>query len=165
MMIKSTHFWSIKYGKKNIVLILLFCSILAGSIYYFNRDRIREGITNPQFDRLKEVLTPSEEQQVLNQLKQEESTINNTLRDLSQKIKNDTASYNATVKALNAARQKVADQAVICAPQFASQFTQIQSIGISDPIYNLLITDTGLSNMSVIDYLNILIEDEVNIVG
>ena len=165
MMMKSTHFWPIKYGKKNIVLILLFCSILAGSIYYFNKEQIREGITGGQYDKLKEVLTPTEEQQELNKLRGEEGTNSNNVRDLAQKIKNDTAAYNAAIKALNITREKLAAQEVICAPQFASQFFQVQSIGISDPIYNLLIVDTALSNMSAIGYLNILLDDEVNIVG
>ena len=88
-----------------------------------------------------------------------------SIKDELQKIKNDTASYNAAVKALNISRQKVADQEVLVAPQYESQFSQIQSIGISDPIYNLLITDKALTNGSVIKYLNILLDDEVNIDG
>jgi len=165
MVVKFTHFWPIKYGNKNIVLILLFCSILAGSIYYFNKEKIREGITSGQYDKLREVLTPTEEQEVLEDYQNEESTNNNNVRDLAQKIKNDTASYNAAVKALNISRQKVADQEVLVAPQYESQFSQIQSIGIRDPIYNLLITDKVLTNGTVIKYLNILLDDEVNIEG
>jgi hypothetical protein len=67
--------------------------------------------------------------------------------------------------ALAKAQAAVAAQLALVAPQFADQFARIQSLGIGDPIYALLIIDKGLSNRDAVEYLKILVNDEVNIVG
>ena len=85
---------------------------------------------------------------------------------MAKKIQLDTKSYNEAVKAYNELAKKVTDQLVALLPVFQSQFSKIQSIGITDDIYSLLIADTGnLEVPTIVNYLEILANDEVNIVG
>ena len=165
MAFKNVKFWPIKYNIKNIILFVFLTTLLGSSIYYFRKEHIIEGITSGQYSNLAEIIKETPEQAQLRELEGKQNTIQNNLNDLLQKIKRDTASYNAALAELAAAKAASAAQLTLVAPQFATQFSRIQSLGIGDPIYGLLITDKGLSNRDAVEYLKILVNDEVNIVG
>ena len=164
MAFKNVKIWPIKYNIKNIILFVFLTTLLGSSIYYFRKEHIIEGITSGQYNNLAELIKDTPEQEELRELEGKQNTIQNNINDLLQKIKRDTASYNAALAELAAAKAAAAAQLTLVAPQFATQFSQIQSLGIGDPIYSLLITDKGLSNRDAVEYLKILINDEVNIV-
>ena len=154
-----------KYNKKNVGIILLLGATLF-ALYYFSKSTLREGITQAQYTTLKDALTPTPEQEKLKQDQATLSTQKNNIAELAKKIQLDTKSYNEAVKAYNETAKKVADQLVALLPVFQSQFSKIQSIGITDDIYSLLIADTGnLEVPTIVNYLEILVNDEVNIVG
>jgi hypothetical protein len=154
----------IYYIKKNIGFILFFGVILF-SLYYFSKSTVREGITQAQFDRLATALAPPPEQQKLQEYQKDYTTQKNNLADLAQKVKLDTAAYNAALLAFKKARDKVAEQEIIVAPIYNDQFLNVQAIGITDDIYSLLILEDTLTVPKKIGDLQILVDDAVNIVG
>ena len=154
----------IYYTKKNIGFILFFGVILF-SLYYFSKSTLREGITQAQFDSLTTALAPPPEQVKLQEYLKDYITQQKNLADLAQKVKLDTAAYNAALIAYIKSKQKVLDQEIIVAPIYNDQFLKVQAIGITDDIYSLLILEDTLTVPKKIGDLQVLLDDAVNIVG
>ena len=160
--------------KKNGMFCVFLGGIILFALFYFSRQVNREGITGYEFNQLStkmgviELPPISDSIDERSNLKRDEAAIN-----AARAAKNSAlANYHSSDRALSAAIRKaeatavkVAEKDALAAADYAKLLADINTIGITDELYALPIAETGLGTPQIIYDMNILVQDELHIIG
>jgi hypothetical protein len=160
--------------KKNGMFCVFLGGIILFALFYFSRQAHREGITSYEFKELStkmgviEVVPISDAIEARAELKRDEAGINAARNAKSAALANYYSADRALTAAIRKADKtavKVAEKDALAAPDYAKLLADITSIGITDELYALPISETGLGAPQIIYDMNELLKDEVHIIG
>jgi hypothetical protein len=160
--------------KKNSMFCVFLGGIILFALFYFSRQVNREGITSYEFNQLSTKMGVIEKEPISdsiaarNELKRDEAGINSARAAKNSALANYRSADRALTAAINkadATRVKVAEKDALAAEDYAKLLADINTIGITDELYALPIAETGLGTPQIIYDMNILVKDELHIIG
>ena len=160
--------------KKNSMFCVFLGGIILFALFYFSRQVNREGITSYEFNQLSTKMGVIEQAPISDsiaardELKRDEAGINSARAAKNSALANYRSADRALTAAISKAEKtavKVAEKDALAAEDYAKLLADINTIGITDELYALPIAETGLGTPQIIYDMNILVQDELHIIG
>jgi len=156
----------------------MICLCLGGIILvalYFSKQTIREGIAQSEFnalaDKIKVATTTEPIKTFIEARDQANASAGNVasaqaaMKSANDNYKKSVGKYESAVNRYNADNASMLSQKSSSSSAYVSLIDDISRIGITDPMYSLLIQDTQYDDTLIINDLKLLIDCNVNIGG